>query len=245
MAYEHFYQFYDKLMDDVPYDDYIRLVKQNIPRGTRLLDLGCGTGKVLVPLLKDGYIVDGLDNSEEMLLVVQSHLMELDLHTTLFLDDMRHVKRPEYYDGIYSFIDTINYLTNEDDLKDTFNGVYESLKPGGYFIFDVHNKDYIEQVFFDYSYHEQFENFTYLWDTFLEIEKDQTRIEHDLSFFVLTNEGLYKRMDEAHLQVSFKLDIYLRLLKEAQFTDIDILSDFEKGINPFATKYQLVCRKLE
>ncbi|HEY8435477.1 MAG TPA: class I SAM-dependent methyltransferase [Haloplasmataceae bacterium] len=245
MAYEHFYRFYDRLMDDVPYDTYLALLTKYLTPGSHLLDLGCGTGRVLVPLLQAGYVVEGLDQSETMLMMARHRLVEAGLNTTLYLDDMREIYRPNHYDGIYSLIDTINYLTCEEDVLKTFRGVYASLKPNGLFIFDVHNKDYIEQVFLDYSYHAEFEDFTYLWDTALDIAPKQTTIRHELVFFVHLKDHLYQRLEEEHIQVAFLPELYRSLLQAAGFAEIDIQSDFAHGISPHATKYQFICRKLD
>lgn len=245
MAYEHFYRYYDRLMDDIPYEHYIDFVKSHLQRGTHLLDLGCGTGSVLIPLLKAGYQVDGLDGSEEMLMVLQDKLLDDNRSTNLYCDDMRNIRLEEYYDGIYSFIDTINYLTTPSDLKQTFEGIYHSLKPGGIFIFDIHNKKYIEEVFMDYSYHEHFSDFSYLWDTFLEITDEKTTIDHTLTFFIRLSNGTYERVDEEHRQTVYPLDRYLALLKAAGFQSIEVLSDFQPFINIEASKFQLICRKME
>ena len=71
MAYETLASMYDLLMDDVNYEqwaEYIhnQLQKHGVP-GSRLLDLGCGTGNVTLPMAMRGYEMLGLDASEEML----------------------------------------------------------------------------------------------------------------------------------------------------------------------------------
>jgi SAM-dependent methyltransferase len=242
MAYEHFNLYYDQLMDDVPYERYLQLVEKYSQKNDKLLDLGCGTGTILVPLKQKGYDIEGLDISDEMLLITQNKLMELHLNCPLFQDDMRHIHRGNYYNLIFSFLDTINYLTSFDALKETFTGIYHSLKEEGVFLFDIHVKEHVEAVFQDYFYHADFEDFTYLWDTDLEQVRDATNLYHHLSFFIPNQEGLYERVDEEHHQVIYPLKTYIDFLHEVGFKSIDVLEDFEaKQVNP--QKYIVICKK--
>jgi len=41
-----------------------------------ILELGCGTGRILIPLAKTGYNVTGMDNSESMLAVCRGRIAE-------------------------------------------------------------------------------------------------------------------------------------------------------------------------
>ncbi|MBQ1188434.1 MAG: methyltransferase domain-containing protein [Peptococcaceae bacterium] len=79
MAYETLAVMYDALMDDVDYEawaDYIdRMLKKHGCPGKRLLDLGCGTGSISIPLAQKGYQVTGVDLSEEMLAVAREKAM--------------------------------------------------------------------------------------------------------------------------------------------------------------------------
>lgn len=243
MAYEYFYQFYDELMEDIPYEAYIDLVKSFSKPGQKLLDLGCGTGKVLIPLVEAGFFVDGLDASETMLLRLQDKLLEKGLHSNLYEDDMQNLNRPNSYDVVFSLIDTMNYLKDASALEQAIKGVYTSLVDGGVFLFDIHNKAYIEDVFDDYSHHEVHESYTYLWDTFLEKDENSTEILHQLTFFIEDSSGSYERRDEEHLQKVFELPFYIQLLEETGFKSIQVQSDFEEGIDIRAAKYQLICIK--
>jgi SAM-dependent methyltransferase len=242
MAYEHFYQFYDRLMQDVPYEKYTQLIQDLATNHGQILDLGCGTGTVLSELLQAGLLVDGLDLNEDMLLLTQEKLNNLNLHTSLYLDDMRTLSRLDYYELVYSFLDTINYLTTKDDVRATFAGVYHILKQGGQFVFDVHSIHYVESVFTDYSFHDDFDDLTYIWDIETDTTPDATIIKHYLSFFIKDHEH-YSRLDEVHTQMAFPISYYLTVLKEVGFKEIKVLSDFQPGINSEAAKYIIICKK--
>lgn len=236
MAYEHFYRFYDKLMSDVNYQVYVNIVRKYAKKSDAILDIACGTGNVLIELLKEDYQVCGLDISDEMLLVCQEKLANLNLQTTLFQDDMRSFQIVNYYDMIISFLDSLNYLTSIKDLKKTFSNVHNALNDGGYFIFDIHSLKNVNLVFSDYHYHEVNDDYTFIWDACVEKNNDFSTIFHELNFFIKINNGLYQKAVEYHKQVVYPLDVYLDLLKEMGFT-------IEETIENEYHKFVIVAKK--
>ena len=64
-------QYYDLLYRDKNYiaevNYIIKLIKENMDQSKTLLDMGCGTGKHAELLSDNGYIVHGIDISEDML----------------------------------------------------------------------------------------------------------------------------------------------------------------------------------
>jgi len=54
-----------------------------------VLDLGCGTGRILLPLIREGFEVTGLDGSQNMLDLCSERLGKEGLDAELVLGDMR------------------------------------------------------------------------------------------------------------------------------------------------------------
>ena len=58
-------EFYDELLDgeidDLPF--WRKLMSEPV---LRALEVGCGTGRILLPLLQEGFRVDGVDSSATM-----------------------------------------------------------------------------------------------------------------------------------------------------------------------------------
>jgi ubiquinone/menaquinone biosynthesis C-methylase UbiE len=57
------------VQDDIPF--YVELAREAGSAGQRVLELGCGTGRVTIPIAEAGVEVVGLDNSRAMLAVAE------------------------------------------------------------------------------------------------------------------------------------------------------------------------------
>ncbi len=244
MAYETLYQFYDLLMEEVPYHQYTQLVKRYANKDNYILDIACGTGSVLVRLIEAGYLVDGLDLSDEMLLITKQKLNNQKLNAHLFHDDMRNINIEDTYQCIYSFLDSINYLHNEKDIFHTFTRVYKALKQNGYFIFDVHSIHNVHEIFDGFCYNEVSDDYSYLWNAYVEKEDYYSTVHHEFNFFIEQTNKLYKRFIEYHKQVIYPYEKYKNLLEKIGFCIDHILYDFkESGSDKDCQKIIFIAKK--
>ncbi len=99
----------------------------------RLLELGCGTGKILEPLAAS-FEVTGLDNSPAML---KKAALLLGKRATLIEGDMQNFSIDAPFDAIIAVFDSINHLATFAEWEHTFRTVHRHLRPGGCFIFDI------------------------------------------------------------------------------------------------------------
>lgn len=111
-----------------------RLLAAHGLRGRRALDLACGTGKSLEPLLRRGYEVTACDVSAEMLGVARSKFAG----TVRFHDgDVRALPELGQFDLITCLDDITNYLVDPDELVALCRGIARNLAPGGLAVFDA------------------------------------------------------------------------------------------------------------
>lgn len=157
-CYEALAASYDGLTRDIPYEKYLRffksLLKQYGVKPKTVLDLACGTGSLSVLLAKSGYAVLGVDRSEDMLTVAAEKAMELEENQPFFVaQPMQRLRLPQPVDACVCALDSINYVTKPQDVQKTFCRIYESLRPGGLFVFDINTPYKLEsldgQVFLD------------------------------------------------------------------------------------------------
>src|SRR5699024_9575567 len=138
----------------------------------------------------------------------------MDTKVNLFCQDMSEFNSPELMDSILCFCDSLNYLTVPHEVSQTFAQVYQALKPGGVFIFDVHSLYKIKEVFENQSFNWVEENLVYVWDCQAE---EHNQVSHYLTFFAKEGQ-LYRRFDESHFQRGYSQDQLQCWLRETGFS---------------------------
>lgn len=149
-AYETFASVYDLFMEQVEYDewlDHIHAVwkKYGIAPKT-ILDLGCGTGSILLPLAQEGFDVIGVDLSSEMLTEADHKAMEAGVSVRLACQDMAELDLGEQADCILSLCDCMNYLTEEGQLAAAFRRIAAHMKPESILLFDMNTEYKFREV---------------------------------------------------------------------------------------------------
>lgn len=224
MSYKQFSYVYDHLMSDVPYDKWLTFVQKYITDGASILDVACGTGTITEMLLDSGYHVTGVDLSEEMLVVASDKFAKKGYHIPLFAQNMAELELDTTFDAITIFCDSLNYVTSEDDIRETFKRVYQHLHNDGYFLFDVHSLYKIHHIFKGETFTVNEEDVALIWNCF-EGETPDT-VEHEMTFFVKNEQELFERFDELHVQRSFAIDTYISWLEEVGFTIESITANY-------------------
>ena len=103
--------------------------------GQPALDLGCGSGRLLVPYLQAGLEVDGCDYSPDMLAVCQENLEAKGLGTQLYQQGMHELDLPRRYKTIIA-CGVIGLGGSKLLTRGAMQRCYEHLRPGGTFAFD-------------------------------------------------------------------------------------------------------------
>jgi len=104
--------------------------------GGPVLELGCGTGRVSLPLGRAGVRLIGIDRSERMLARARTRVKRARLtgRITLIRGDIRFVPFPaQYFSTVVAPYGILQSLLRERDLADTLNEVHRVLEPGGSF----------------------------------------------------------------------------------------------------------------
>lgn len=137
--YEGFFaEFYDIIQStayDVP--AYVNFAKEF---GTPILELGCGTGRLLIPLAKSGFTITGIDSSSDMLAICRLKLdregAEVKSRVSIVNADMRGFNLEKQFRFIFAACNTINHLTITEHLTNTLECVHKHLTKDGVFIVD-------------------------------------------------------------------------------------------------------------
>ena len=138
MIYTEFATFYDQLFDNALYNKWVNFVSNNVNKNDKILDLACGTGRLLVLMKKKGYDAIGADFSEDMLAIANEHLIEAGFtEPSLLNENMLDLSELGNFDVITCFDDSICYLNNLNEVEVMFKEVYGHLNRHGKFLFDV------------------------------------------------------------------------------------------------------------
>lgn len=228
-SYNRFAEVYDVLMEDIPYEKYVEWVTQHAPTSDypTLLDIGCGTGTLSFMFQRCGYDVSGIDISESMLSIANQRMQEANLSIPFYQMSMDELDGFSNIDVIVIPIDSINYLQEEEQVKETLRKAYCSLRAGGQLFFDVHSIYKMDEIFLQSPFSYDDGEIFYLWYT--EQGDAEHSIVHDMTFFVHDQtSGLFERFDEVHYQRSFPIETYENWLKEIGFSEIKITADWEE-----------------
>ncbi len=213
-AYTSFAQVYDLFMDNVPYEEWGRylskLLSENGIKDGLVLDLGCGTGKLTRIMQSYGYDMIGVDNSYEMLDIAREHSDENILY---LLQDMRDFELYGTVRAIYSACDSVNYILEEEELREVFALANNYLDPGGLFVFDINTPYKYRELLGENTFAENREEGSFIWENFFDEEEEIN--EYDLTLYIKEENGAFMRFQETHYQRCYELDTIKRLLAEA------------------------------
>lgn len=216
-AYTSFARVYDTFMDNIPYEEWCEyltglLREYNVDEGL-ILDLGCGTGSVTELLAEKGYDMIGVDNSEEMLEVAMEKRVESGYDILYLLQDMREFELYGTVRAVVSICDSINYITDPEELLDVFRLVNNYLDPGGVFVFDFNTLYKYQEVLGDRTIAENREECSFIWDNYY--YEDERINEYELSLFIREENDLYRKYEETHYQRAYTLEEMVNLVKRS------------------------------
>src|SRR3954464_8614482 len=135
-AYELLAPFYDLYTEKYGHDRWLASIEaialEHGLRGSRLLDVGCGTGKSFLPMLARGYEVTACDTSPAMVARARE-----GGDADVFVADARELPAVGPFDLSIALDDALNYLLSDEEVTLAFEGVARNLRPGGLFVFDL------------------------------------------------------------------------------------------------------------
>ena len=273
--YTGFAEVYDMFMDNVPYDKWAKylqkLLKENGAKEGIVCELGCGTGKMTRRLRDMGYDMIGIDISQDMLQIameqetilkkagtqnadinkVESKHTKSDKkknYEILYLNqDMREFELYGTVAAVVSVCDSMNYITEKEDLLQTFKLVRNYLDPGGVFIFDMNTPYYYKKKLGEQTICENRDEGSFIWENYY--DPDTKINEFDMTIYIRRNTNdaaheLYERFEETHFQRAYSISEVKALLKKAGLKDIKVYKAFTKDIPDSVTErvYFVSCK---
>jgi SAM-dependent methyltransferase len=186
-----------------------------------VVDLACGTGAGALRFAAAGMIVIGVDRSPRMLERAETSAEQSGLHIDWLRQDLRDLELPYPVDLAVSFYDSLNYIVENGDLECVFSRVSRSLRPNGWFVFDLNSKRRLAEGWADATMvaaddDDLFVVYRSTWD-------DATcRSPLHLTAFLRDEAGHWERFDEEHIERAYAIDDVTAMLTHAGFITIDV-----------------------
>lgn len=203
---------------DVGYGDFalsatpglLALLRRNGVTDGLVIDLGCGSGLWARELCDAGYRVLGIDQSAAMLTIARQRVPEAEFRkASLF------TARLPQCDAVTSLGECVNFLldpmNNLTTLAKLFERVYDVLRPGGVFIFDVYEPNRFPGPRVCQAHRVGDD-----WAVLVRAEETDTVLIRHITAFRRVG-SLYRRSEEVHRLRLYPRDDLLRELRSAGF----------------------------
>ncbi len=224
--YEDFSKIYDRFQT-TDYGAFVRFYEEVFRREKTepetVADLGCGSGNVSLLLKEAGYDVIGIDLSPDMLALAQRKAEDAGREILFLNMDMCSFELPNPVDCVISALDCINYLEDTEDVKRCFERVFENLKSGGTFIFDINSEYKLLEVLGNNTFVYEDDSAYCVWDC--GCFPEEAVVSFELNFFVKEKDGRYSRYGEYQEETIFESADLAALLKETGFEQIKMFGD--------------------
>jgi SAM-dependent methyltransferase len=106
-----------------------------------VLEVGCGTGKILIPIAQRGAAVTGLDSSPAMLAQARAHADTAGAPVQLVQADMRDFELGQRFELLFVASNSLAHLSDLGSLRRFFAAARRHLTPQARLVFDVSNPE--------------------------------------------------------------------------------------------------------
>jgi len=229
-------KYYDRIMESRTKDIEVlfKLIESNGIKTCSVLELACGTGRILKLFENKSETIYGLDISSPMLEIAKEKISK----GTFLNQNMSNFSLKEKFDLIFCMFDSINHLLDFESWKGVFESASKSLKGDGVFIFDMNPlpklKDMSEnqsETINDYGDFKEILNFI--------------SSENKFSFISKIIDNDEKSVYESHItETAFEFDNILSELRK-YFKEINIYNSKIELIEPNSTtnsRIYFVCK---
>jgi SAM-dependent methyltransferase len=121
------------------------LSQLDLPPGARVLDVGCGPGRHTVELARRGYDVVGVDPAPAMIAAARTRAAAAGVSP-----DFRQVSGEAFvaqrpFDAALCLFTTLGQISDKGENSGLVQRVYDALRPGGYFVVETPQREWVVQ----------------------------------------------------------------------------------------------------
>ena len=188
-----------------------------------ILDLGCGTANHMIPLIKKGHILTGIDASAQMLKMAMQKLDYSNLKADLHRLKLQSFRLNRKFDVVLCLFSVIDYITPKKELLSVLKNIAKHMRNTSLFIFDFWNESAVEG-YYSPSKRDLFKVNGKILErrSATKIYPSQNLCEVQYTCSLRQNGKLFGRDREKHLLRYFEIDEMQRYLSVAGLKAIDI-----------------------
>lgn len=221
-SYAYFAEFYDTLTQNISYKSrgkyFYKLLKTlNKPDGI-LLDLGCGTGSLSEVMSDFSYDVIGIDASNEMLSIAITK-KDISKKNILYIcQPMENINLYGTVDVCICALDTLNHITDKNNLQKVFNKVSLFLNPDGVFIFDVNTIYKHKNILANNTFIYDFDDVYCVWQNSY---SNPHIININLDIFARQKNNIYEKFTEQFDERAYSHDEICEFINNTDLSLVD------------------------
>jgi SAM-dependent methyltransferase len=230
-----FFGEYADVYAGAPYNDFTEEVSKKLPElisqygaGTgSLLDVGCGTGTLLVAMAGRFERLTGVDQSQDMLRHAEAAADRAGVRVDLVRGDLRDYRGDRPHSVVTCTYNTVNYLVDEGDLERAARTVRAATEHGGLAILDAHPVWFVERAWAGQVFVEQnTEDVLEVWEN--PYDAATGRVDTTVTVVRRTPEGGWHRVHETHPQRGHDPAAVTGALLAAGFSTVDTYAGLDR-----------------
>lgn len=226
--------------------DELAFIRSQLPPKGFVLDLGCGTGRHVIPLAKAGFHMTGIDQSQKLLDVLHKKLVHEGLSADLLCRNVLRMKKADcLFDGVICFWSSFCEMARTyQQAVQIFTFIYNNLQHGGVFLLEESNLSHFDPANLEFhtalnkggkSYESTYHVLCYTPRTRTSISEQRVRI--------YSRHKLLKTLTSHIVQRWWTLKELAALCNEAGFRDITFYGGNFAPFEESTDKIILVAKK--
>lgn len=214
-------QFYDAVKTYAPpveVDFYASFIEQ---KHGRVLEAMSGSGRLQIPLLQRGYVVDGVDNSQIMLARCRERCAALQLEAELYQQSLEDLKLSHQYATVTIAVGSFQLLSERSQALHALKNIHAHMLDQGNLLIDIFTPDFTHTE--SATRIARIDERTTIRLKIRHIFHTEERIADALCHYELMADGLVQQQEDELIQVTWYTDAeFKQLVQEAGFELIKI-----------------------
>ena len=191
----------------------------DIKSGGKILDMGCGDGRHSIELARRGFNVLGIDPSEVMIAAARVRAAGERMKPEFLQMKGEDFQRVDEFDASICLFTTLGQVDDQEDNHRLLFNVAQSLRPGGYFIAELPQREWLESNLKTSERFGEGETYTEVERSYNQKLKLVTEVFTQVSY---NNQRTYLLLYRIFNQTEIK-----KLLEIAGFIDLDFYGGYE------------------